>query len=247
MAVAKIYPEPEKGGRGKISKAKTSAKIGGFSMDLVDKARTVLRDAPDLAAGILAGSPTLAAAAKIVQERKLASESEETQQTWVCRKTRQKRPKRSLNRKGQHAAVAVERASFYAPGGDRTKESFKVENSTLNEVADAQGIGRNLIAWAKTIWLAGKEAGDHCLHDAVKQLVLAVPQRGQWANPRSSAKKIGPRFPVARLSGFRAMQAMPRWASFTRSRCARRGGGVKACGARLIHRFRRCHEGTAAT
>jgi hypothetical protein len=32
MAVAMIYSEPEKGGRGKTSAAKTSAKIGGFSM-----------------------------------------------------------------------------------------------------------------------------------------------------------------------------------------------------------------------
>ncbi len=56
MAVARIYPEPEKGGRGKVSQAKTSAKIGGFSMDLVDKARTVLHYAPDLADNVLAGA-----------------------------------------------------------------------------------------------------------------------------------------------------------------------------------------------
>ena len=43
----------------------------------------------------------------------------------------------------QRAAVAVEQASFPQHGGDRkTKESFKVENSILIKVADAQGIGR---------------------------------------------------------------------------------------------------------
>ena len=49
MAVAMIYPDPEKCGRGKKSQAKTSAKIGGFSMDIVDKARTVLEHASGVA------------------------------------------------------------------------------------------------------------------------------------------------------------------------------------------------------
>jgi hypothetical protein len=43
MTLAMIYPEPEKGGRGKTSAAKTAAKRGGFSGDRVDVARTVLK------------------------------------------------------------------------------------------------------------------------------------------------------------------------------------------------------------
>jgi hypothetical protein len=35
----------------------------------------------------------------------------------------------------QRAAVAVETATFNEHGGDRTQESFKVENSTLLQVA----------------------------------------------------------------------------------------------------------------
>ena len=49
------------------------------------------------------------------------------------------------SRGSQCAAVAVEQASFNEHGGDRGKERFKVEFSTLNEVADSQGVGRNLI------------------------------------------------------------------------------------------------------
>ena len=55
--------------------------------------------------------------------------------------------------------MAVEQASFYGQGGDRTKESFKVPNGTLNDIADANGLGRedamkpkpvNPLRWAAT-------------------------------------------------------------------------------------------------
>ena len=58
----------------------------------------------------------------------------------------------------QRAAVAVEQASFYPKG--KPKENYKVENSTLNEIADAQGIGRNLVAWAKSVWDAAGTVND---------------------------------------------------------------------------------------
>ena len=79
MAVAMIYPERQKGGRGKTSQAKTSAKIGGFSMDLIDKGRAVLCYAPDLAANVLSGVESLDAAYKTAGDRKTAASSEETQ------------------------------------------------------------------------------------------------------------------------------------------------------------------------
>jgi hypothetical protein len=53
-----IYPEPEKGGRGKKSAATTSAKIGGSSMDLIDDARAVV-PYPDLSKAVLDGSLSL--------------------------------------------------------------------------------------------------------------------------------------------------------------------------------------------
>ena len=65
----------------------------------------------------------------------------------------------------QRAAVAVETASFYPQG--KPKENYKVERSTVNDIADSQGIGRNLIVWAKAVWDAAEDAGDHCLHVAI--------------------------------------------------------------------------------
>lgn len=52
MAVAMIYPDADKGGRGKKSPAQTSAKSGGFSMDMIDRARTVFPHT-DLAAAVM--------------------------------------------------------------------------------------------------------------------------------------------------------------------------------------------------
>ncbi len=67
MAVAKIYPEPEKGGRGK-----KSSKTEGFKVSAanISYARTVLQYAPDLAANVLTGSSSLDDAYKTARERK---------------------------------------------------------------------------------------------------------------------------------------------------------------------------------
>lgn len=54
MALAMLFPEPEKGGRGKVSAAKTSAKRGGFSMDRVDACRAVRAHSEALAQDVLA-------------------------------------------------------------------------------------------------------------------------------------------------------------------------------------------------
>ncbi len=47
MAVARIYPEPEKGGRGK--KLTGTGEFSGISLQRVSEARTVLKHEPDLA------------------------------------------------------------------------------------------------------------------------------------------------------------------------------------------------------
>ena len=75
MAVAMIYPDPEKGGRGKKSGAKTSDLVGGFSMDFVDKARTVLKHAPDLAHQVLQGSEKLTASYRTARLLKVDAET----------------------------------------------------------------------------------------------------------------------------------------------------------------------------
>ena len=53
MAVAKIYPDTEQGKR----KTSLETKQVGVSKTNLSFARTVLQYAPDLAAGVLAGSP----------------------------------------------------------------------------------------------------------------------------------------------------------------------------------------------
>jgi hypothetical protein len=56
MATAMIYPEPEKGGRGKKGNLPDT---GGFSRQRLGVARTVLRHSRPLAEAVMAGSMTL--------------------------------------------------------------------------------------------------------------------------------------------------------------------------------------------
>jgi hypothetical protein len=55
MALAMIYPEPDKPGRGKKGKAEESS---GFSQKRLQQARIVLRHSPDLADRVLKGAAT---------------------------------------------------------------------------------------------------------------------------------------------------------------------------------------------
>ena len=64
MVVAMIYPEPEKGGRGKKAVETT-----GFSPERLSHARTVFRSAPDLAAEVVAGRTSLDAAYETVRQQ----------------------------------------------------------------------------------------------------------------------------------------------------------------------------------
>ena len=57
--------------------------------------------------------------------------------------------------------MAVEQASFNTLGGDRTKESFKGKNLSLNEVAEINGINRQMVAWAKAVWDAAATDSGH--------------------------------------------------------------------------------------
>ncbi len=92
MALAFLYPEPEKGGRGKKSEAKTAAKRGGFSSDRVDTARAVLRHSVELAEQVRDGDVTLDDALKIVHEQ-IAQTSELIDNTAPrMRKLRRERP-----------------------------------------------------------------------------------------------------------------------------------------------------------
>jgi hypothetical protein len=66
MAHAMIYPDAEKGGRGK---KKNSSETEGFSGTRLSMARTVLANAPDLARGVLVGSEHLDKAYETVRRR----------------------------------------------------------------------------------------------------------------------------------------------------------------------------------
>ena len=55
MALAMIYPDPEKGGRAKKSNAINSAVSAGFSSRRLNAARSVLRQSRDLAESVVKG------------------------------------------------------------------------------------------------------------------------------------------------------------------------------------------------
>jgi hypothetical protein len=71
MAVAKLYPEPEKGGRGKKASVPE-----GFSQGKVSEARTVLRWLPELADLVMAGTKPLNEAYAEAQRLKEQADAE---------------------------------------------------------------------------------------------------------------------------------------------------------------------------
>ena len=72
MTVARIYPEPEKGGRGK-----TVRFPDGISKQRISEARVMLRFAPDVADNVLTGTTSLDVAYQIARQRKDAAATEE--------------------------------------------------------------------------------------------------------------------------------------------------------------------------
>lgn len=76
MVVAMIYPQSSGvGGRGKT--ASNREIISGFSPRLVQLAQAVLRDAPTLAAGVLAGATPLAEAAETARQNRAQQQTPE--------------------------------------------------------------------------------------------------------------------------------------------------------------------------
>lgn len=68
MAMAMMYPEAEKGGRGKKSAATNSLLNGGFSRQRLDQARSIFRYSPELARAVLDGTMPLNEALSKVQD-----------------------------------------------------------------------------------------------------------------------------------------------------------------------------------
>ena len=76
MALAMIYPEPERG-RGKKDAAKKEAESAPFSYRRVKEARSVLHHSPGLAGSVVMGSLSLEDALKQVEEPKQQANSTE--------------------------------------------------------------------------------------------------------------------------------------------------------------------------
>lgn len=80
MAVAKIYPDPERGGRGNKGYCDNTV-----SKQRLSHARTVLRFAADLADAVMAGTKSLDEAYAAAQAAKAASESRGRRGREECR------------------------------------------------------------------------------------------------------------------------------------------------------------------
>ena len=77
MALAMIYPEPEKGGRGKKSEARNLEETSKFSYRRLNQARSVRRHSLDLAQSVLKGTVSLDDALAQVEEAKQQANSTE--------------------------------------------------------------------------------------------------------------------------------------------------------------------------
>lgn len=77
MALAMMYPEPEKGGRGKKSAAENLLKISKFKRDRLDRARSVLHHSRSLAESVLKGITPLDMALATVKEEQQFQQSDE--------------------------------------------------------------------------------------------------------------------------------------------------------------------------
>jgi hypothetical protein len=77
MALAMIYPDAEKGGRGKKSEARNLEETSKFTYRRLNQARSVLRHSRDLAESVLKGSIPLDEALATVEELKQQANSTE--------------------------------------------------------------------------------------------------------------------------------------------------------------------------
>jgi hypothetical protein len=68
MVVAMLYPEPEKGGRGKKSEARNRPETGQFSKQRLSDARTILRHSRKVAESVMKGYITLDKALEVINK-----------------------------------------------------------------------------------------------------------------------------------------------------------------------------------
>jgi len=123
MAVAIIYPDPEKGGRGQ----KATVSVEFISPQRLSYARTVLRHAPDLSANVLSGSISLDAAYKVASDLKLGATGE------VLRLARLRKHYPDLADKVVEEDLTLPGAE--AEAEERTKQAKHHRQSTYNYLA----------------------------------------------------------------------------------------------------------------
>jgi len=132
MALAMIYPEPEKGGRGKKSEAANLAETAKFSHRRLNEARAVLRHPRKLAESVIAGTKSLDVALATVEKEKKENDSDEEKLT-------------RLRRDAPDLAdqVAEERLTIKEAIGaltEREKEKAQSEEAATSLVCRAVGI-----------------------------------------------------------------------------------------------------------
>jgi hypothetical protein len=77
MVAAKIYPDPEKGGIGKGNTLKVYTHFPMVERSMLAQARRILRDAPDLAPGVIAGTTPFDRATREAKDRQDLASSKE--------------------------------------------------------------------------------------------------------------------------------------------------------------------------
>lgn len=78
MAVARMYPEPEKGGRGNKINSSKNEDFKKISTGNLSQARTIIAYAPDFVDSVISGAVSLSDAYKEAKARKEDAESEES-------------------------------------------------------------------------------------------------------------------------------------------------------------------------
>jgi hypothetical protein len=144
MALAWLYPEPEKGGRGKKGKA---SETDGFSSTRLKQARAVYRYSLELAERVRDGVVKLDEALKQVEDSRKELQSAETQIG-------------QLRGEASDLADLVDEermtlAEAYAAFEQRKREKQEKENNRRETVLRiAEGAYRNLISWGNDEFVA---------------------------------------------------------------------------------------------
>jgi ParB-like chromosome segregation protein Spo0J len=179
MATAMIYPEPEKGGRGK----ETVLKRDGFSKQRLSDARRVLRHRPTLAQQVLNGTEPLDAALLKMRQEQNEALSAEKKMAFISEKS----PK--LADLIEEGRLTVDQAFAAAQKEEQDREQTRQrgEKAALN-------FGSYLAASVSEIF-AGIHSGAKIVldHDEVEEMRAAMARIDKlYREQKSSLEREGP-------------------------------------------------------